>query len=79
MLLIGYQQFYADVISNNPVTRPNMGPFGGIAHITENIDLEANTMDAIGDLEWKLLYALIPGGLTGEVGDDLQDAMRGRL
>ena len=56
-----------------------MGAFGGIAHITETIDLEANTMDAIGDWEWKLLYALVPGGLTGEVGDDLQDAMRGRV
>lgn len=73
------QQFYADVIANNPVTQPNMGPFGGIAHIMENIDLEANTMDAIGGLEWKILYALIPGGLTGELGDELQDAMGGRL
>lgn len=36
-------------------------------------------MDAIGDLESKLLYALIPAGLTGEVGDDLQNAMAGRL
>ena len=73
------RQFYADVIANNPLTRPNGGPFGGIAHITENIDLEANTMDAIGDMESKLLSALIPGGLTGEVGDDLQDAMGGLL
>ncbi len=72
-------QFYADIIANNPITRPNTGRFGGIAHITENIDLEANTMEAIGDLEWKLLYALIPGGLTGEMGDELQDAMAGRL
>lgn len=56
-----------------------MGPFGEIAHITENIDLEANTMDAIGDLEWKLLYALIPGGLTGVLGNELQDALGGRL
>lgn len=56
-----------------------MGAFGGIAHLTENIDLEANTMDAIGDLERKLLYALIPGGLTGEMGDDLQDLMGGRF
>lgn len=44
----------------------------------EKIDLEANTMDTVGDLEWKLLYALIPGGLTGELGGDLQDVM-GRL
>ena len=73
------EQFYADVIANNPVTRPNMGPFGEIAHITENIDVEANTMDAIGDLEWKLLYALIPGGLTGVLGNELQDALGGRL
>lgn len=56
-----------------------MGRFGGIAHITENIDLEANTMDAIGDLEWKILYALIPGGLTGELGDEMQDAVGGQL
>ena len=56
-----------------------MGPFGDLAHITENIDLEANTMDAIGDLEWKLLYALIPGGLTGEMGNELQDVLGGRL
>lgn len=56
-----------------------MGPFGGIAHLTENIDLEANTMDAIGDLELKLLYALIPGGLTGEMSDEVRDAMRGRM
>lgn len=73
------QQFYADVIANNPITRPNGGSFGSIAHITENIDLEANTMDAIGDLEWKVLYALIPGGLTGEMSEELQDAMEGRL
>ncbi len=73
------QQFYADIIAKNPITRPNMGPFGGIAHITENIDLEANTVDAIGDLEWKLLYALIPGGLTGELSDDLQNAIGGPL
>ena len=66
------------MIASHPVTQPNMGPFGGIAHIMENIDLEANTMDTVGDLEWKLLYTLIPGGLTGEVADDLQDAM-GRL
>ena len=56
-----------------------MGPFGGIAHIMENIDLEANTMDTIGEMEWKILYALIPGGLTGELGDELQAAMGGRL
>lgn len=73
------QQFYADVIANNPITRPSTGPFGEVAHITENIDLEANTMDAIGDLEWKLLYALIPGGLSGELGNELQDVLGGRL
>ena len=73
------EQFYADIIANNPITRPNMGPFGGIAHITENIDLEANTVDAVGELEWKLLYALIPGGLTGELGDDFQNAIGGPL
>ena len=56
-----------------------MGPFGDIAHITENIDMEANTMEAIGDLEWKLLYALIPGGLSGELGDELQTVMGARL
>ena len=32
-------------------------------------------MDAIGDLEWKLLYALIPGGLTGELGNELQEVL----
>ena len=73
------QQFYADIIANNPITRPNMGPFGDIAHITENIDMEASTMEAIGDLEWKLLYALIPGGLSGEMGDELQIVMGARL
>ena len=36
-------------------------------------------MDTIGDLEWKLLYALIPGGLTGEMDDDLRYAIGGRL
>ena len=36
-------------------------------------------MDAIGDMESKLLSALIPGGITGEVDDDLQDAMGGLL
>ena len=36
-------------------------------------------MDTIGDLEWKLLYALIPGGLTGILDDDLRDAIGGRL
>ena len=56
-----------------------MGPFGGIAHLTEDIDMEAYTMEAIGDLEWKLLYALIPGGLTGELGDELLNVMRGGL
>ena len=73
------EQFYADVIANNPITRPNMGPFGDLAHITENVDLEASTMAAIGDLEWKLLYALIPGGLTGVLGSELQDALGGGL
>ena len=72
-------QFYADIIANNPITRPTNGPFGDLGNVTENVDLEANTMDAIGDLEWKLLYALIPGGLTGELGNELQDVLGEQL
>ena len=77
--MITVLQFYADIIANNPIARPTDGAFGEIKHITENIDLEANTMDAIGDLEWKLLHALIPGGLTGELGNELQEVLGGRL
>ena len=36
-------------------------------------------MDAIGELEWKLLFALIPGGLTGEMDDELQEVVGARL
>ena len=35
-------------------------------------------METIGNLEWKLLCALIPGGLGGNVDDDVQDAIGGR-
>ena len=42
----------------------------------DNVDLEANNMSAIAELEWKLLYALIPCGLSGDAGGELQDLVR---
>ena len=63
------------MIASNPVTRPNMGPFGSIAHITADIDYEASTLEQVGELEWKLFHALLPGGLTGELGPQMEAVM----
>ena len=59
-------QWYAQVLSSNPEVIHTGTPFGSMTNLLKDIDMESNTMDMIGQMEWKMLDALLMGGLDNE-------------
>lgn len=57
------------------MTRSNGLPFGSLDHLVATIDFEANTMDKVGEMESKMFYAMIPGGISGEMDDEMEKAV----
>ncbi len=57
------------------MTRSTGFPFGSLDHLVSTVDFEANTMDKIGEMESKMFYAMIPGGISGEMSDEMEKAV----
>ena len=68
-------QLYANLIANHPVTRVTGNPFGSLDRLVATIDFESQTMDQIGEMESKIFYAMIPGGITGDMGEEMEKAL----
>ena len=70
-----FQQFYSGIISSSPITtHPDPdASFGSLHTVTENVDLDSQTMDKVGEMEKKMLFAMVEAYITGDMGDDMDD------
>ena len=58
------------------MSRPTGRPFGGLEHLTEHFDLEVSSMEQIGEMESTMFYALMEGSISGEIGQEMEAALK---
>lgn len=70
-----FQQLYSQIISSSPITtHPNPdASFGSLHTVTENVDLDSETMGKVGEMEKKMLFAMVEAYVTGDMGDGMDD------